>query len=148
MENKAWLEECYTGVLKKLACWENFGKEIQAECGKLIKIRYMGDDMVLLENMSRKSFDELEKDLDEWFSNWFEWVRPWKEHDVSLKRLVWMKWFGVPLHAWSRRFFATISLKFGTLVKLDKSTENNLKLDEARVLVNPHRESYYPILEC
>ncbi|KAL8526115.1 hypothetical protein ACS0TY_015369 [Phlomoides rotata] len=112
----------------KAFSWETHGEEIQEEGGELVKTRYMGDGVILIENTSGKTFETLIQDLDEWFKQWFEWFRPWKEVDVSHKRLIWTRWIGVPAHAWTTRFFATVSLKLGSFIKLDANVNEVLKI--------------------
>lgn len=97
-EETRWLNDCLTGVLKQRFSWEEYGEELQEECGDLLNIRYMGDNVVLISNKSGKSGNDTTHNMDEWFKHWFEWTRPWSLKDVSHKRLVLTRWFGVPLH--------------------------------------------------
>lgn len=96
----------------------------------------MGDDVVLIENTSGNSFECLINDLDECFINWWDWYRPWKEDDVSWKRLIWISWYNIPIFAWNERFFATTILKFGAFVKMDEFSVNKSRLDKAKVLLS------------
>lgn len=52
------------------------------------------------------------------------------------KRRVWTRWVGVPLHAWSDRFFRVACSKFVSFIKLDHTSENLERLDVARVLLS------------
>ncbi|KAL6571982.1 hypothetical protein OROMI_012940 [Orobanche minor] len=96
---KEWARACYVGLLRRNVSWAVNGEEIQGECGSLIKLRFLGDDVVLLENTSDKSFEVLMEELDVWFKQWWEWCRPWKEADVFENRIIWTRWYGVPIHA-------------------------------------------------
>lgn len=105
-EEGGWLVGALTGRLKDDFLWKFHGEEIQNECfGKLL-VTNMGDRMVLLRSETNKSTEEVIEGLGEWAAYWLEWWRPWKSRDVNLKRLVWTRWIGTPLQAWSRRFFS------------------------------------------
>lgn len=55
---------------------------------------------------------------------------------MSKKRLVWMLSFGIPIHAWTKRFFATICLNFGSFVKMDENFGIKARLDRAKILIS------------
>ncbi|KAL8466470.1 hypothetical protein ACS0TY_035523 [Phlomoides rotata] len=135
-EERKWLDNCFLALLKKDFSWETHGEEIQSEWGNNLKISFVGDNAVLIHNLSNIPMKELPNEMDEWLSYWFEWHRPWKEKDVCHRRLVWTRWFGVPFHAWSTRFFNLASAFLGAFVKLDAASENKSRMDYARVLVS------------
>lgn len=136
VEEKSWLEHCYTCMLRTGIDWEEHAEEMISECGNCLTLTYMGDNVVLIQSRMRNNIKELLEDWDEWIRYWFEWVRPWKPIDVCHKRLVWTRWVGVPLHAWSSSFFELVSRKLGSFVKLDERSRNKLRLDFARVLIS------------
>ncbi|KAL8521976.1 hypothetical protein ACS0TY_012213 [Phlomoides rotata] len=70
-EEKAWLKECITGSLKKNFSWEDYQDEIQTEGGKSLLLRSLGDDVVLIQNLTGKPYEILMKEWDDWFSHWF-----------------------------------------------------------------------------
>lgn len=61
-------------------------------------------------------------------SKWFEYIEPWSESCVGNRRLIWIKWYGIPLNAWSPRFFSLAACKFGTIALIDEDTLNLRKL--------------------
>lgn len=80
----------------------------------------MGGNLILIKiSISEKSTGEMLEDFDEWTSYWFEWVRPWRDIDVNQYRSIWTRWYGVPMHVWSIRFFSIASAKLGMFIKLD-----------------------------
>ncbi|KAL8533560.1 hypothetical protein ACS0TY_009819 [Phlomoides rotata] len=135
-EEKAWLKECITGSLKKNFSWEDYQDEIQTEGGGSLLLRSLGDDVVLIQNLTGKPYEILMKEWDDWFSHWFEWHRPWRPTDVSHKRLVWTRWYGVPSHAWNSKFFETVCVSLGPLVNIDEFTMSRKRLDVARIMLS------------
>lgn len=45
-EETKWLDECITGMLRSKFSWEEYGEELQEECGNFFNIRYMGEDIL------------------------------------------------------------------------------------------------------
>ncbi|KAL8473192.1 hypothetical protein ACS0TY_030133 [Phlomoides rotata] len=78
------------------------------------------------------------KDLDI-IAYWFESFRPWSEGDVDNRRVIWTRWFGVPMHAWNLKFFKLVSTKFGSLIRLDEGTINRRNLQSVRALIRTSR---------
>lgn len=124
------------GLLKLEFSWEEDNEEIQGECGVKLKLTFMGDNVILIQNNSGISMGDLSKEMEEWVGHWLEWVRLWQEQDVCHRRRLWTRWIGVPLHAWCNRFLRLASSNIGTFIKLDTPTENRERLDIARVLVS------------
>ncbi|KAL8525192.1 hypothetical protein ACS0TY_014712 [Phlomoides rotata] len=139
-DEKAWLENCWTTFLRKEFAWEENGEEIQWECGEIVKLCYMGDNVICIKNGSKWNLQQFVKEMGDWVNHWFEWVRNWQTSDVCHRRLVWTRWFGVPLHAWNPRFFRLAGLEIGNLIKVDDATEKRDIFDFARVLLSvPYR---------
>ncbi|KAL8499455.1 hypothetical protein ACS0TY_022425 [Phlomoides rotata] len=134
-EEKQWLDGCFLGLIKEEFPWEFYGEEIRSESGEALAIRHLGDNIVILSNSIDKSTLEMIKDMDEWISHWFIWYRPWSEKDVCQRRKVQTRWYSVPAHVWTLRFFKLASVTVGSFVKMDSITENKRRLDAARVLI-------------
>lgn len=75
-EERSWLKDCWTGLLKEDFSWHSHIEELLSECGGYVRIRYIGDNVVIMHNNSAKPLKEMIEGLDEWFSYWFEWCRP------------------------------------------------------------------------
>ncbi|KAL8509651.1 hypothetical protein ACS0TY_016757 [Phlomoides rotata] len=58
-EERDWLAGCWLGLLKDEFSWEDNGEKIQGECEVKIKLCYMGDNVVLIRNMSELSLEDL-----------------------------------------------------------------------------------------
>ncbi|KAL8552147.1 hypothetical protein ACS0TY_001001 [Phlomoides rotata] len=130
--DKEFLKGCYTGCLKESTFWPGLRSKIQEICEGKMVVKYLGGDLTLLQPVhDAVEFGNLFEDLQEWF----EFIRPWKEGDISNRRLVWTKWFGVPLHAWNPKFFNLASTKFGAIMKIDDETLFMNNLYFARILI-------------
>lgn len=68
-------------------------------------------------------------------SRWFSDIVEWKNNQMDNNRVVWTKWFGVPLEAWAPRFFKLLSVKLGTIIKIDEDTLLHQNLQFARILI-------------
>ncbi|MCH82646.1 hypothetical protein A2U01_0003457, partial [Trifolium medium] len=70
-----------------------------------------------------------------WLQQWFKEIRPWSTREIDTDRLVWLRVYGIPVHAWNDIFFALISKPFGTFLNADDSTSKKLTMDVARILI-------------
>lgn len=147
-EEGEWLRGAYTGRLKDEFSWRDHGEEIQQECsGKLI-LRDMGNHLILIQSETRGSTDQMIQGFDEWASFWLDWWKPWSAIDVNQHRSIWTRWIGVPLHAWSLRFFCLASSKFGRLEELHDVTKSRRRLDEAYVRISTSLATIDRIMKC
>ncbi|MCI19899.1 DUF4283 domain protein [Trifolium medium] len=64
-----------------------------------------------------------------------EELKPWSPNQVCSRRRIWLRMFGVPLHAWGERTFKNISNRCGEFVCLDTETLNRSHFDMARVRI-------------
>lgn len=55
--------------------------------------------------------------------------------EIYKSRVVWIRVFGVPLHAWDADFFVALVKVFGTFVCIDENTSNRESLDIARIML-------------
>ncbi|KAL6573832.1 hypothetical protein OROHE_001374 [Orobanche hederae] len=130
-EDKQWLKGCWTGKIKEKYEWSDIGEEIQSEWGDNIRIRFLGDGLVLIQGQEGKDISL--EDTDEWRDHWFSWIRRWREEDVKQRRVAWTNWFGIPLHIWNMNFFNIASTRVGSIIEVDEKTKNKERLDLARI---------------
>ncbi|XP_057779932.1 uncharacterized protein LOC130998533 [Salvia miltiorrhiza] len=147
-EETSWLRFAYTGYLKEDFVWEEFGEEICSECANHLKIAPLGGNQVLIQGTQQTPINEILKDLDEWSSFWFEWLRPWSYVDMNTQRNVWTRWYGVPLRAWNSRFFNIIGAHVGRVLKIHDKTLNRLSLDIALIQVSTGLSPIDRVFEC
>lgn len=95
----------------------------------------MGNRLVFIQSESERPTEIMMKGLNEWTRFWWEWRRPWEVSDVSQHRLVWTRWTGVPLQAWTDHFFSLGSSKIGKMVELHDMTKGKKMLDAAYVKI-------------
>lgn len=55
--------------------------------------------------------------------------------DIDEGRVVWIRAYGVPVHAWSAKFFVKLVDSLGSFICLDESTSKGTNLDIARFMV-------------
>lgn len=134
-EEQGWLQGAYTGKLKGDFLWKFHGEDLQKECSWKLKVTDMGDRMVLIQSETNRSATKEIAGFEEWTAYWFEWWRPWRSRDVNQRRLVWTRWIGVPLQAWSRNFFSWGCTRRGRLVEVHEITESQRKLDAAYIRI-------------
>lgn len=140
-EESKWLREAFTGRLKGEFTWVDHGEEILSECD-------MGSGMLLLQSGSEKTTNEVINGLDEWSRFWMDWCKPWAYVDVNWSREVWTRWTGVPLQAWSSRFFGVVISRIGTMVGLHEYTRCKQRLDEAYVKISTGLQSCDRVVSC
>lgn len=91
---------------------------------------------------------ELIEEFDEWSEFWLKWWKPWEYTDVNNSRCVWTRWVGVPLHAWSDRFFGLGCARFGRMVSMHEVSKNKRKFDEAYIRISTGLQSVDHIMRC
>ncbi|MCI28617.1 DUF4283 domain protein, partial [Trifolium medium] len=77
----------------------------------------------------------LMEDAGGWMEQWFKEVRPWSAKEIDQERLVWLRVYGIPAHAWNDDFFALISKPWGHFLNADDGTSKKLSMDVARLLI-------------
>lgn len=147
-EDKAWLQRAFTGRLKEKFSWEGHREELLKEVGGKLILTDLGSRLILIRSGSDESTEKALKGFDEWAKFWFSWWKPWDRSVANQSRTVWTRWTGVPLQAWSPRFFHTACSQFGRLVELHEITSSRRRLDEAFVKVFTGLVSCDKILPC
>lgn len=110
MKNLEITLHCFTRCLKEEFQWFEIGKIIKELCGDSVNVSHLGGELVLFRSRNQ---DKLKLEDLEGFLEWFEFIRPWSKDDISNMRVVWTKWFGVPLHAWKPKFLILWQLNLG-----------------------------------
>lgn len=54
---------------------------------------------------------------------------------MDSKRLVWIKCYGIPMHAWTKNFFKVLHSLFGEYMYTDKPTSNKEQLDVSHFVI-------------
>ncbi|XVF15206.1 hypothetical protein REPUB_Repub09cG0130500 [Reevesia pubescens] len=69
------------------------------------------------------------------FDDYFDHIEPWSSSTVQREVAYWVTLEEVPLQAWNETFFRSLGDKWGSFLKLDKSTSSRSRFDIARLLV-------------
>ncbi|KAF1865921.1 hypothetical protein Lal_00033383 [Lupinus albus] len=70
-----------------------------------------------------------------WFQSRFCVLRKWVPKDLASERFIWVRCYGVPLHAWEENFFKLLASSLGTFLGLDHWTRSHHHLEYGRFLV-------------
>lgn len=62
-------------------------------------------------------------------SELFNKIKPWETKDVDWERLIWIKCYGVPCHAWSEDFFEKLGLAYGAFMYTNEHIKDKEHLD-------------------
>lgn len=74
-----------------------------------IRVTPMGDNLCLLEDLIEGEVTTFLRECKDWWGVWFKEIRPWMPIVVNPKRLVWLRCFEIPCHAWNDCFLNLIS---------------------------------------
>jgi hypothetical protein len=94
------LNRCYVGFLRPEVEVKVIRTTLLMEGIQNISVVPMGGSMVLLQCSRVGELERRIKDKEEWIGVYFFTVKPWSPNLVNLKRDVWVKVYGIPLHAW------------------------------------------------
>jgi len=115
--------------------FENLGEEFVKGGMSMVKVRYMGDDLVLLTPPEGENMEELINLNKEWFESIFQSIEPWSAKLVADHKVVWVRCYGLPLTFWNKDCFSKVVGEVATLVSIDESTTLWENLEFARLQV-------------
>lgn len=128
------LNKAFVGQVSRPRITYSIQDEFHKEGYFTIKATPLGANRVLLEAEDEGEIPALINDASEWLLNWFDEIRPWSPREIDNERLVWVRCYGVPAHAWSIKFFSFIVSTIGEFVDVDDNTRNRESMDMARIL--------------
>jgi hypothetical protein len=100
-----------------------------------IKVTPLGGETIFLDAENPKdTLEFIEGAKNSWCSFLYEVVK-WSPSMVNKERLAWIKFFGIPLHAWEDSFFRFLYFGRGTIVDIDEPTRCKRRLDVARIKI-------------
>ncbi|GKV29632.1 hypothetical protein SLEP1_g38538 [Rubroshorea leprosula] len=135
-EEKAWLDCCAVGCLREPKDTLPAVSESLREQGfTFCKAVQMEGDLVLLHCPNNNDLSTLIDKGRVLLKRHFQWVKPWSPK-IGDERYVYLRIEGVPLHAWTVRFFRMVVDRMrGRFISMDDSTINKKRLDIATVLI-------------
>ena len=97
--------------LSSLRTLESFVENLNFENRKDVQVRHIGGKTVIITFPSIECLEEIEEGKSlEWIKGFMEDLKPWSE-DACLEksRLIWLRYYGVPLHLWNANTFRNIA---------------------------------------
>ncbi|GAU47008.1 hypothetical protein TSUD_244370 [Trifolium subterraneum] len=125
----------YVGRLRKVVETKNLQMKLGRAGLQVVKVLEMGANMVLLSRGPEVGVGEPVCNL-QWWEGFLEELKPWSPNQVCSSRRLWVRVYGVPLHAWGERTFRSISNRCVELVRLDLETANRSRFDVARIQID------------
>ncbi|XXG45435.1 hypothetical protein AAC387_Pa02g0518 [Persea americana] len=99
------------------------------------KVARLGGEMLLLSFSNLEEalpkLESLELELSELFLS----LERWKPGIIHTTRTLWVKCYGVPLHAWDESTFMSIGRKIGEVIQVAKETIEKSSLENGRVFL-------------
>ncbi|PNY11622.1 hypothetical protein L195_g008233 [Trifolium pratense] len=129
------LQKAFVGVVEHPGMSYNIQEAFHMQGYFGVKITPLGANLVLLEDQVEGEIKALMEDAWGWLEQWFKEIRPWSSGEVDTDRLVWLRVYGIPVHAWNDNFFTLLSKPFGIFLNADDSTSKKLTMDVARLLI-------------
>ncbi|PNX88595.1 hypothetical protein L195_g044701, partial [Trifolium pratense] len=129
------LRSAFVGVVTHPGLSYNIQDEFHRQGYFGVKITPLGANLVLLEDQEEGEVKALMEDARGWLEQWFKEIRPWSPREVDNERLVWLRVYGIPTHAWNNNFFSLIAKQYGIFLNADDTTSKKLTMDVARILI-------------
>jgi len=128
-----WMESSVIGQFRDELDYEQLGDEFVKGGMNMVRVRYMGDNLVLLTPREGNNMEELINLNKEWFESVFKKIEPWSAEHVAGHKVVWVRCYGLPLTLWNIDFFLKVAGEVATLVSVDESTVLWENLEYARL---------------
>ncbi|GKV02903.1 hypothetical protein SLEP1_g15281 [Rubroshorea leprosula] len=131
----AWLRQSRVASVRSLDMVIKIQNRLDVD-GILVNVSLLGGRHVLLMDNSEGCLEEFIAKNRELMESWFEWIQPTLVSTMpSRNRLVWLRFNGVPLQAWSERCFLELAGLIGEVILVDDDTKSKSFLCEGQVLV-------------
>ncbi|KAK7356971.1 hypothetical protein VNO80_16252 [Phaseolus coccineus] len=135
VEDKEWMKRSCVGYLNEttdigdINCFLING-------ANFIRLRYLGDNAMLLTPEGDTSVEDMIKEDKEWLEEIFDDITPLDNSIRVVQRRVWVRVWGIPFHLWGWSVFVNAVINIRNLLAVDKNTENFDELQYARLLVS------------
>ncbi|WJX34865.1 hypothetical protein P8452_22933 [Trifolium repens] len=100
-----------------------------------VKVSAMGGRLVLLSSGSDVHVGAPICNI-QWWGDLLEDIKPWTPNLVGTTRKLWLRLYGVPLHAWGLKFFQEIASRCGVFIAMDSVTASQSRFDVARISID------------
>ncbi|GLT95391.1 hypothetical protein SLE2022_130750 [Rubroshorea leprosula] len=140
-EEVAWLKRSMVAMVRSLDMVKKIQNRLDVD-GLLVNVALLGGHHVILVDYSEGCLEEFISHNSELVDSWFEWIQPISSSmKASGSRLVWLRFAGVPLKAWSERCFTELGGLIGEVILVDEDTRSKSFLCEGRVLILSEEKS-------
>jgi hypothetical protein len=129
------LSKSFVGIVTNPGTTYNIQNAFHSQGYFGVKVTPLGANLTLLEGQEDGEVEALMADAKDWLEQWFSEIRPWNPKDVDLERIVWLRIYGIPVHAWNDEFFNQLTKPWGTFMHSDEVTRKKATMDVARVLI-------------
>ena len=129
-----WMKRSVIGKLRDAMDLDRLGEEIVKGGMGMLRLKAMGDNLIMLTPREGESMEEIIKLNGEWFDNVFASIMPWTVSSGSSHKLVWVRCYGLPLPYWNRDCFGIVTPS-ASLIYINKATESWEMLAYARLQV-------------
>jgi hypothetical protein len=133
-ESVAKIKGAYVGFLVKHKESSDIQQNFMLDGYQNLKVTPLGHLRVLISSLVEGQVKEVLGSVG-WWCSWFERIEEWSPNLVSNQRVVWLKCYGVPLHAWGNAIFRCVAFKFRLFADVDHETRNMLRGDMARIKI-------------
>ena len=130
-----WMEISMVGQFREELDFEQLSDEFVKGGMSMVRLRYMGDNLVLLTPRENINMEELFNLNREWFESVFLNLEPWTAEHVADCKVIWVRCYGLPLILWNRDCFSKLVGEVATLVAVHDSTTMWENLEYARLQV-------------
>ncbi|GAU51063.1 hypothetical protein TSUD_300050 [Trifolium subterraneum] len=134
-EDRAWAKKGLVGIVNHVDDVPSLQQKILDVGISTVKIIPMGGGKVFIHPVEDGDLRELIKDADEFFNLWFVKIKEWKPKETTLDRAVWIRVYGVPIHASKEEYFKLMVESLGEVIIVDEETYHKRRFDYARVLI-------------
>ncbi|CAL0299917.1 unnamed protein product [Lupinus luteus] len=131
-----WLRYSYFGILSDQVDCTILKEKLHLDGFYSIHVFSLGGRSVLLRAEEEGEIESLLRDEKEWFSTHFSSIHRWKPTDVAQDRFLWIRCYGIPLHAWEEDFFKKLGSLFGKFIGIDDRTRYKRSLEFCRLLIS------------
>ncbi|XP_058750760.1 uncharacterized protein LOC131623755 [Vicia villosa] len=134
-QDKSRYLKAFTGRLREPGNMIDLKKLFLEEGIFSIRVTSLGPNLCLLEDLIGGEVDMFIEERRLWWEQWFFSIKPWEPSDIDTERLVWLRIWGVPCHAWGDSCFSLLTESIGVFIKSDERTNLKSRMDEARVCI-------------
>jgi len=131
----AWLARSAVGWMSPDLAFDSLNEEFVKGGMSMVKVRFMGDNLVLLTPKEGERMEEIIKLNKEWFVSLFVNIEPWSVKFEVGHKIAWVRCYGIPVTLWNKDCFSKVVGEVASLVDIDENTLSWENLEYARLQV-------------